>query len=148
MLSFVAVLRRVLRLERRAKKDAAVGRGRGFELDVQLVVGEVAGGHEEALLAGRDGDLAVFDVPVGFACGLPAEEGLAVEEGDPALGGLLLRDREFEVIGGGWVGNQGDERGKGERGKAPSWARLLWEVSAHRGVQTVTWEGGIVEVVM
>ena len=62
------------------RKIAAVGRGGGFELDVELVVGELAGGHEPALLAGADADFAVFDFPVGVARGLPAEEGFAVEE--------------------------------------------------------------------
>ena len=72
----------------RRKMPLLVSVGRA-KIDLEHVVGKLAGRAQQALLALADRDHAVGHFPVGLAGRLPAEIGLAVEQQDPAVVELL-----------------------------------------------------------
>ena len=75
------------------QEQAAVGVLRGPEVALENVVVELHAGAEQPFLARCNDDRSVLHLPIGFAVGLPAKQGLAVEQRDPSRGQFFIGER-------------------------------------------------------
>ena len=68
------------------QENAAVGATGGAEVGAKLIVRKLAGGAEQTHFAFIGGNDAVGHLPIDFRSGLPAKQGFAIEEKNPAIG--------------------------------------------------------------
>ncbi len=91
-------------IELGGEKDPAVRAGLAQEFDVQHVIGERSGRHQQPGVSLLHHDRTVLDAPVRLTCLLPSEKRLAIEQRDPTFVQQLVAQEAATRVGGHLVG--------------------------------------------